>query len=155
MDHSIPKTEIDHQFTKILVDFSNWKTTGSGEQESDFSHNTRESKLFHKLQISSVYQLKAGLKRPSTLGEDIATQPNFNTVNFFFLFSQRYLMLFTNVAMLWKRGKKKTFPGLQNSGSILTLIPRNLQCWSSPQSGPESSQLQLWLFSHFQNEQLE
>jgi len=100
MDHSIPKTEIDHQFTKILVDFSNWKITRSGEQESDFSHNTRESKLFHRLQISSVNKLKAGLKRPSTLGEYIATQPNFNTVNFFFLFSQIYLLLFTNVAVL-------------------------------------------------------
>ena len=112
MDHSIPKTEIDHQFTKILVDFSNWKITRCGEQESDFSHNTRESKLFHRLQISSVYKLKAGLKRPSTLGEHIATQPTFNTVNFFFLFSQIYLLLFTNVAMLWKRGNKETFPGL-------------------------------------------
>ena len=100
MNHSSPKIETDHQFTKILVDFSNWKITMSGEQESDFSHNTRESKLFHKLQISSVYKLKAGLKRPSTLGEDIATQPNFNTVNFLFLFSQRYLMLFTNVPTL-------------------------------------------------------
>ena len=86
MDHSIPKTEIDHQVTKILVDFSSWKIARSGEQESDFSHNTRESKLFHRLQISSVYKLKAGLKRPSTLGEYIATQPNFNTVNFFSYF---------------------------------------------------------------------